>query len=566
LRNFLPILDWLPQYPRAWLRSDLIAGLTAGAVVIPKAMAFAAIAGLPIETGLYSAFVPLVVYAILGTSRRLSVSSTTIIALLTAAEIGIVVPGGGPAEMATAAATIAFLVGIILVGASLLRLGFIADFISDPVLSGFKAGIGLVIVVDQVPKLLGLHPPHGSFFSGLAYDIAHLASTSIPTLAVGFATLVVILGLEYRLPRIPAPLLAVAAGIVASAVLGLAGLGVAIVGPIPAGLPSLSLPDLSLVAQLWPGAMGIALMSFVESIAAGRSFTAHGELRPEANQELLALGLANIAGAIFRALPAGGGTSQTAVNQAAGARSQIAALATAVLAVAVMLFLAPVIGLMPQATLAAVVIATSVGLVNLPELDDIRRIRKQEFWWALIAIAGVLTLGTLKGILVAIIASLLSLMHQANRPPLYALRRKPGTDAFRPLSDAHPDDEIPSGLLILRTEGRVYFANAHRVGDKMWPLIHAAKPKVLILDCSAIPDIEYTALRMLTEAEEKLREGGTALWLVALNPAMLDVVERSPLGTRLGHQRMFFDLATAVAAYESQVSDAGMESDRMGPH
>jgi MFS superfamily sulfate permease-like transporter len=274
-----------------------------------------------------------------------------------------------------------------------------------------------------------------------------------------------------------------------------------------------------------------------------------GEPRPEANQELLALGLANVVGAVFRAMPAGGGTSQTAVNRAAGAHSQVAGLASAATAVAVILFLAPVIRLMPQATLAAVVIATSIGLVNLPELGAIRRVREREFWWALVAIAGVLALGTLNGILVAIVASLLTLMYQANRPPVYALGRKPGTDAFRPLTPEHSDDESFPGLLILRTEGRVYFANAHRIGDKMWPMVQEAKPKVVVLDFSAVPDIEYTALKMLTEADQKLREAGTSLWLAAPNSAVLAVIERAPLGQTLGPDRMFSTLSEAVEAY-----------------
>jgi sulfate permease, SulP family len=552
MKAYLPILGWLANYPRAWLRADLVAGLTTGAVVIPKAMAFAAIAGLPIETGLYTAFVPMVIYAVLGTSRRLSVSSTTIIAILSAAELNLVAPSGSTAELMAAAVTLAILVGIILVGASFLKLGFIANFISDPVLSGFKAGTGLVIVMDQIPKLLGLHAPHGTFFDGLAFVLSHLAEASLATLVVGLVTLAVVLGLEHRAPRLPAPLLAVGLGIVASVLLGFEGLGIATVGPIVSGLPSLALPDVSLVRQLWPGALGIALMSFVESIAAGRSFMAREEPRPRANQELLALGLANVVGAIFRAMPAGGGTSQTAVNKAAGARSQMAGLVTAMVAVAAMLFLAPVIRLIPQATLAAVVIATSVGLVNLPELRAIKRVRNWEFSWALIAIVGVLLLGTLNGILVAVTASLLTLIYQANHPPVYALGRVPGTDVFKPLSAGRLDEEVFPGLLILRTEGRVYFANAQAIGDKIWPMVHATKPEVLVLDCSAIPDIEYTALKMLTEADEKLQEQGITLWLAAPNSVLLSAIERAPLGKALGDRRLFSSLRQALAAYRER--------------
>ena len=299
-----------------------------------------------------------------------------------------------------------------------------------------------------------------------------------------------------------------------------------------------------MVAQLWPAALGIALMSFTETIAAGRAFGQAGEPRPAANQELMALGAGNLVGGLFGAMPAGGGTTQTAVNRRAGARSQLAELVTAAAAVATLLFLAPVIGLMPQAALAAVVVAYSVGLISPTEFRDIRRVRHGEFHWALVAFAGVVLLGTLQGILVAVIVSLLALAHQANNPPVYALGRKPGTDVFRPLSKEHPDDETFPGLLLLRTEGRIYFANAQRIADKLSALMHEAAPKVVVLDCSAVIDIEYTALKMLREGEERLRKAGMELWLAALNPEVLRVIERAPLGRRLGSRKDVFQPAT----------------------
>ncbi len=550
------ILGRFAEYPRDWLRPDLIAGLTTAAVVIPKAMAYATIAGLPVEVGLYTAFVPMVIYALLGSSRPLSVSTTTTIAILTAAALGEIAPGGQAAELMIAAATLAVMVGTVLVLAALLRLGFVANFISEPVLTGFKAGIGLVIVVDQIPKVLGVHFDKGPFFHNLASIVQHLPQTSLPTLAVALATLASIVAVERFAPRLPAPLLAVGAAIAASALLGLAQLGVQTVGHIPRGLPGFTAPDLSLVAQLWPAALGIALMSFTETIAAGRAFGQAGEPRPAPNQELVALGASNIVGGLFGAMPAGGGTTQTAVNRRAGARSQLAELVTAAAAVATLLFLAPVIGWMPQAALAAVVVAYSVGLISPVEFSDIRRVRRVEFRWALVAFAGVVLLGTLKGILVAVVLSLLALAHQTNNPPVYALGRKRGTDAFRPLSRKRSDDETFPGLLLLRTEGRVYFANAQRIADKMSPLMNEAAPKVVVLDCSAVSDIEYTALKMLSEGEERLRKAGMELWLAALNPEVLRIVQRAPLGRVLGRERMFFNLRQAVDAYQQQYGSA----------
>ncbi len=554
--RLIPALEWVPRYDRRWLQSDLVAGLTTAAVILPKAMAYAALAGLPVQVGLYTALVPTAVYAFLGSSRRLSVSTTTTIGILTAAEIAAAVPDGNAAQALAVASALAVMVGALLALASALRLGFLANFISDPVLIGFKAGIGVVIVVDQVPKLLDIHFPKGGFFENVFAIVRHSPETSLITLAVALATLAAMVVLPRLVPRVPAPLVAVGGAIAASGLLGLGAAGVPLVGAIPSGLPSFALPDQSLFAQMWPAALGIALMSFTESIAAGRAFARTGEPRPGANQELLATGLANAAGGCFGGMPGGGGTSQTAVNARAGACSQMAGIVTAASTVAVLLFLAPIISLMPHATLAAVVIATSVGLVSLTDFSAIRRIRKAEFRWAAAAMAGVMLVGTLPGILAAVVLSLASLISQANDPPVYEVRRKRGTDVYRARTSEHEDDESFPGLLILRTEGRIYFGNAHRIADKMAPIIRDAQPKVVLFDCGAVPDIEYTALKMLVEAEERLRGVGTQLWLARLNPAALEVVQRSSLGQALGRERMFFNVHQAVEAYLSRQAPA----------
>ena len=542
-RNF-----WFLQYDRKFFRFDLIAGLTAAAVVVPKAMALAVVAGLPVEVGLYTAFVPVVAYALLGTSRRLSVSTTTIIALLTLGELAAVAPGAGAGDLIVAAATLACLVGAILLAASFLRLGFIANFISAPVLTGFKAGVGLVIVADQLPKLFGFHIDKASFFRDLISLGRHLPETHVVTLVLALAVIAVLVAFERFLPRVPAALVAVAAAVGVSAWLGLGSRGVELVGAVTAGLPSLSLPDLSLVKLLLPGALGIALLAFVESIAAGESFTRHGEPAPDANRELLALGAANLFGGLFQAFPASGGISQTAVNSAAGARTQLAGLITAVVAVVTMLFLAPLIALLPLAALAAIVVVVSVPMMSPAAFAAILRVRKTEFIWAIVTLVGVVLLGTLEGILVAVALSVMTIFYQANRPPVYALGRKRGTNVFRPL-DPYPDDETFPGLLIVRTEGRLNFASAPRTRGKFNALIDKYSPRVVVIDMSAVPDIEYTALKLIDEAEEKLSDHGVTVWLAALNPRALDVVRRSPLGKRLGNERMFAEVEEVVEAY-----------------
>lgn len=535
----------------AWFRADLLAGLIAAAVVIPKALAYATIAGLPVEVGLYTAFVPMLIYALLGSSRVLSVSTTTTLAILTGAGLAQVLSTTAPADALAACATLTLMTGAMLVLASVLRLGFVANFISEPVLVGFKAGIGVVIVVDQIPKLLGIHFEKTSFLHNLVAIVQTLPQTSLPTLAVGLGTVALLAVLERFVPRVPAPLVAVAIGIAAMKLLGLDRLGVAAVGEVPTGLPSLRLPGLALAEQLWPAALGIALMSFTETIAAGRAFVRRGEPVPQPNRELLATGLANVGGAFLGAMPAGGGTSQTAINRSAGARSQMAAAVTGAVALAAALFLGPLIGLMPHATLAAVVIVYSIGLIKPLEFREILRARRTEFVWALVAMVGVILLGTLQGIVAAIVVSLVALAYQMSDPPVHVLGRKPGTNVMRPRHADHPGDEFLQDLLVLRPEGRIYFANAEQVGRRATALVAAAAPKVVLLDMSSVFDLEYTALRMLIDAEKRLRDDGVTLWLSGLTPGVLAMVQRSSLGQTLGRERMFMNIELAIARHQA---------------
>jgi len=533
------------------LRFDIVAGLTAAAVVLPKAMAYATVAGLPVEIGLYTAFIPMAVYALLGSSRVLSVSSTATLAILTATQLGMVVPDGDPAKLVTATATLAALVGAMLLLARLLKLGFVANFISTPVLTGFKAGIGLVIVLDQVPKLLGVHITKQGFFVDVLSVAHHIPDTSLMTLAVAVATFAVLIAMERLWPHSPAPLVAVGGAITASWFFGLKALGVSTVGLIPQGFPSLTLPDLALIGQLAPGALGIALMSFTETIAAGRAFARPGEPPIDANRELVATGAGNLGGALFGAMPAGGGTSQTAVVRAVGGQSQKASLVTAGTALATMLLLAPILGFMPNATLAAVVIYYSVGLIQPAEFRAIRGVRTMEFRWALIACAGVLLLGTLKGIVVAIIVSMIGLASQTAHPRVSVIGRKRGADVLRPVSPEHPDDETFEGLLIVRPEGRLYFVNAQDVAEQIDALVMQHMPRVLALDMSRVPDIEYSALLALMEGEKRATERGAVVWLMGLNPGVLEVVRHAGLDQRLGRERMLFNAREAIERYQA---------------
>jgi high affinity sulfate transporter 1 len=536
------------------MRRDVIAGLVAAAVVLPKAMAYATVAGLPVAVGLYTAFVPMVIYALLGSSRVLSVSSTTTLAILTGTQLGLLIPEGNPERLVAATAALTAMVGVILVLARLLRLGFVANFISTPVLTGFKAGIGLVIVLDQVPKLLGLHITKAGFFRDVIQVAQHLPETSLITLAVAAATFAILIGMEKLWPHSPAPLVAVGAAIAASWYFGLKALGVSIVGVIPRGLPAFTMPDVSLIERLVPGALGIALMSFTETIAAGRAFAVPADPPINANRELVATGAGNLGGALLGAMPSGGGTSQTAVVRSSGGQTQRASLVTAAAAVATMLFLAPMLGLMPNATLAAVVIVYSVGLIQPAEFYSIRAVRSMEFRWALIACAGVLLFGTLEGIIVAIVASVIGLASQTANPRVSVIGRKRGTDVLRPLSPEHPDDETFEGLLIVRPEGRLYFVNVQNVDDQITALVAKHRPRVLALDMSRTPDLEYSALLTLIEHERRATASGAVIWIVGLNPAVLEMARNAGVYERLGRERMLFNAREAIHRYQAMQS------------
>lgn len=553
LAKYIPASSWLRRYPRTWLRPDIVSGLVTSAVVIPQAMAYATLAGLPVEVGLYTALVAIPVYVFLGTSRPLSVSVTSTIAVLTATALASVVQSSNPYDYILPAASLAFMVGGLLLIAAVLRLGFIANFISAPVLTGFKAGIGLVIFVGQLGKLLGISVDRGGPLATVSNLLLNLDHLILPTVVISAITLAILLLLPRTKIRLPAPLVAVAFGIAVSWLIDLQSLGVALVDPIPAGLPSFAPPDLSLFSDLWVGALGIALISFTESAAAARTFTHRKDPPVRANQELFALGAANVASGFLQGMPAGGGTSQTAVNEDSGAKSQIAALTTAGVVLITLLFLAPIVSLMPEATLGALVLVAAIGLMDIAEFRTLRRLPGDEFWWAVIAFAGVAFIGTLEGIVVAVIVTLVDLIRHASDPPIYEVGRKPGTSVYRSLVD-HPSDETIDGMLILRSEGLIFFGNASALRQKIRTIAERERPTTLVLELSAVPAVEYSGLKELTELEEELRESGIILWFTTLNSTVFELIERAPLGTTMGHERMFFDLPSAVEHHEKTLS------------
>jgi len=552
-KNFLKNI-WFLNYSGSFLKPDIIAGITASAVIIPKAIAYSVIAGLPLQMGLYTAFIPLLLYALIGSSRNLSVTTTTTIALLTATALAAVAGNNATeAEMLGYAITFTFLIGAVLFAAGILRLGFLANFISLPVLTGFNAGIGVIIIVSQIPKLLGIHGGH-DFIGNISAIIQGLNDIHMPTLIISAASFVLLFLLPKIFRNVPATLIVMVAAIIFSIFLKFDEINISLLGFIPSGIPEFKFPEFTNLSDLILPACGVALMSFTETITAGRAFLKPGEKQPKANRELFALGAANIGGSFFQSMPAGGGTSQTLVNTKAGAKTQMSSVVTVGMLALTVLFLSPYMSWIPNTVIAVILIEFSIGMIDISSFKKILKVRSTEFVWTLIAFAGVVFVGTLKGILLAILVSFFTILYQSNKPSLYLLGRKKDTQIFRPLH-LHPKDETFEGLMILRTEGRILFSNAEVAKTQIEELYQANNPKIVLFDLSGVPDIEYTALDMLITGEKKYRENGIEIWFCALNERVLEIFKSSGFFDTLKTDKLFFDVNTGVEKYISMQSE-----------
>jgi high affinity sulfate transporter 1 len=489
------------------------------------------------------------IYALLGTSRPLSVSVSSTVSILTVSAL----VGIPPERVTASAALLALLFGATMVFAGLLRLGFLAEFISQPVLVGFKTGAGLFIASGQLGKLLGVPVPSGDFFEQMADAVLRLPDAHPLTLALGLTSIALLLALHHWAPRVPGPLVVVVLGIVMAQALGLAARGVTVIGPIPPGLPTPSVPDLQDIRRLLWAALGIALMSSIDSIGAARAFAAQQEPRIDANRELVAVGAAALGAGLLHGYPPDGGMSQTAVNRAAGARTQLAQLITAGMVLLTLTLLTPLFESLPQASLGALVLVAVTGLVDIAAMRRIGRIRRRDLLLSLVAAGGVLVLGILEGVLVAVVVSLLVLLYETNTQPVELLGREPGTQHWRALSPTQTGETVP-GLAVVRAQGRLYFANAQRVTDHIFVLAEGVSPpaRVVIFDASVIPDLEFTALQALAVLNQELHNHGTAFWLAGLHRVPREMVQRALALYEGPSAPLYDDVEAAVAAFERE--------------
>jgi sulfate permease, SulP family len=511
-------------YERAGLRGDVIAGLTVWAVLVPEALAYASIAGVSPVVGLYAAPAALILYAAFGSSRHLVTGPMAATAALSAAAVGDLAAGGTDAFVALTV-TLSLVVGVLALVAGLLRLGFLASFISEPVLKGFIIGLALTVIVGQLPKLFGVEKGEGNFFEKLWDLLTELGETSGLTLLVGLSSLILVLALKEWAPVVPGSLVVVLLGIVAVAVFGLDEHGVAIVGPIDGGLPTLGFPDVPAHSylDLAGPAFGLMVIGFSEGLGAAKSYAAKNHYEIDPNRELLGLGAANIGVGLSSGMIVNGSLSKTAVNASAGARTQVSGLVVAVLTVVTLLFLTDLFEDLPEATLGAVVIAALIELVDVRALTRLYRLytrglgriygiaARPDFIAAVAALVGVLLFDTLPGLFIGIGLSVLLLLYRESRPHVAVLGRVPGTrDQFVDL-ERRPDNETDPGIVVLRVEGGLFFANADAVRRRIRRYAASPGTRGVVLDAETMPFIDITAATMLAELFDDLRRDGIEL-------------------------------------------------------
>ncbi len=532
----LPVFSSLVPYERPWLRGDVVAGVTVWAVLVPEALAYASIAGVSPVVGLYAAPAALVLYAAFGSSRHLVTGPMAATAALSAAAVADLSPAGAN-EFAALTVTLALTVGVLALVAGLARLGFLASFISEPVLKGFIIGLALTIIVGQVPKLLGVEKEDGDFFEQLWHLLGELGSTSGLTLLVGAVSLALVIGLKEVAPVVPGSLAVVLLGIMVVQLFDLDAHGVAIVGDIESGLPDLGLPDVGVsdYLQIAPAAVGVMLIGFAEGLGAAKTYATRNHYEIDPNRELIGLGAANLGAGLSSGMVVNGSLSKTAVNGGAGARTQLSGLIVAVLTVVTLLFLTGLFEELPEATLAAVVIAALVELVDVRALVSLYRFHtrgegsvlalaaRPDFVAAIATLIGVLVFDTLPGLFIGVVVSILLLVYRSSRPHVAVLGKVPGSSDQWGDVGRHPENETAPGVAVLRVESALFFANADVIRHEIRN--HAAQgARAIVLDAASVPAIDVTAVTMLVELADDLRREGIELVLARDIAAVRDLV------------------------------------------
>ncbi len=541
LQRHVPILVWLPRYDRTWLRSDLIAGLAIWAVTVPQSLAYAGIAGVPAVYGLYTVPLAMVGYAIFGTSRTLSVGPDSATVVLSAVTVGALVAQGSDDYIALSA-TLALLVGVLFVIFGLLRLGWVANFLSHPVIKGFIQGLALIVIVGQLPKLVGIEGGDGNFFEQLWVIITSLAESNLATVAVGFASLALLFVLKRTIHKAPSALITVILAILVVTVFNLEESGVDVVGTIDTGLPPIGLPggNFDQLSALIGGAMAIVLVGYTESLGAANAAAATTGEEIDPNQEMIALGASNLGSGLSSGFVAAGSLSRTSVVVDSGGKSQMVSLANAFLVLLTLIFLMPFFQNLPQATLGAIVIQAMMGMVDLNYFRRIYRISKPEFVYASATFLGELLVGVLFGVLMGVIISLLVIIRRTRRPNTATIGKIPGEETFRDVK-LHPEAKTYPGLLIFRFDSELYFPNADYFSSEVRRHIaEAAEPvKEVLVNAEEINGLDTTGADQLIKLKEDLDKLNIRFGLAHVKSAVRDLMGVTGAVEVIGEKNIF---------------------------
>lgn len=549
LQRFVPIVSWMPRYRKSWFRPDLLAGLTVWALLVPEAMAYAEIAGMPPETGLYAAIGAILGYAIFGTSRQLFVGPSSTVAILSAATVAVVATGDDWVDVTIA---LALLVGAMLIVAGLLRLGFISVFMSKPVLTGFTFGLGLVIAVGQLNKIFGVEGGDGNFFDQLWAVIEELPDADGRTTLIGLVSLTVLLvSRKVFGHKVPMALLVVFASILLSNLLDWEDLGVHVVGDIPASLPTPTFPSIEAGqwADLVGGALGIVLIAFAESYGTAKNFARRHDYEIDANQEMVALGVANAGAGFLGGFTVDGSLSRSSAADEAGAKSQMTMLICGAITIVTILALTPIFEQLPEAVLAAIVISAVSGTWNVAEMRRIWRVNKTDFIAASIALLGVCAIDLLPGLLLAVGVSFVMLVYRSSRPGMPTLGRLPG-ERFYVSTDTAPEAEVPDGIIVVRLDAPLFFANVEAFHERIDELVGASTPRPVgvVLDLETVNYVDTDGGDELRSIIEDLSEEGIDCAICRLNKEGRDALRKNDVYELLGESRIFPTVAAAVAA------------------
>jgi SulP family sulfate permease len=566
IKQYIPALDWLPYYKKDWLSGDLSAGLTVGVMLIPQGMAYAMLAGLEPIHGLYAVTVPLVLYALFGTSRQLAIGPVAMVALLTASGIGALNPET-PEAYLLYALTLAFMVGLTQFLMGVFRLGFLVNFLSHPVISGFTSAAAIIIGLSQLKHLLGIKIPNSEHAHEIVIEVVrHLGETNLLAPGIGIAAIIVIKLSKKIHPSIPGALFAVVSGILAVHLFGLEAQGVKIVGKVPSGLPGLSLPsfDLRVWQSLLSAALTISLVGFMESFAVAKAIQSrHKDYRVDANQELVGLGLANVGAAFFQGMPVTGGFSRTAVNDQAGAKTGLASLISAAFIVLTLLFLTPLFYYLPNAVLAAVILVAVAGLVDVKEAKHLWHKDRPDFWMLAVTFLITLSLGIETGIGAGVVLSLGMVVYRSTRPHVAVLGQVQGSNFYRNVERFSDLKQRPD-VLVVRFDGPLYFANLNYFKDKMGELI-ARKGKdlrLVVLNADSISHLDSSAVQALKDWVSELREQGVRVHFTSVIGPVRDTLNRWGLTTFIGEDYFFMSNQQAIDAFDGNISNERVKDFR----